>query len=581
MSGREIYRRSLLMLLILVSAQRIIHAQDQVSALPGEVLNIVSDRDIYIAGEEILIKIFVHDTETGLPSRMSEIAYLELLDRQNSPLVQGKFLLDKGEADGVLTLPMEIPSDHYILRAYTSWMKNFGADGYGYSGITAINPFEELRADMLQANNTGSDSPLPDSPLTGSTAAQAGINITIGSNPTGYGPRQNAALDINLKDEEGKPVEANLVVSIVRQGLCGEKNPGLNIPSKEDPGPVKIQFPPEWGGHFITGNISSKNYGNPFDVDVLLLSITGKNPALDYTKADVVGNFSFLVPHFSGSREIVIQHIDPYRTEYQIRLEDMFSAEFSELDLPDFYLDTNRIEQINQAVINAQIWALYSQGIRNGNGTFGPERPFYGSPDRELILAEYIKLPDMREVFFELLPSAQIRGRGDEVRIRMKNFETGEFFPEQPMLFVDGVVTRDPRHIEKLNPLKAERIDLINGRYYLGSLYIPGIINVVTQDGMCPLELPSHFFRQSYDFISRASVPKFPVYHTDSLQNSPRPDYRNTLYWDPDITTGSDGKAMIEFYTSDDAAEYIVSIAGFTSTGIPVSYRDSFIVHPR
>ena len=571
----------MLVLLILVSVLRMMRSQDLDSDLPGEVINIVTDRDIYCAGEEILIRIFVRDTETGFPARISEIVYLELLDRQNLPLVQEKFLLEKGEANGILTLPMEIPSEHYILRAYTSWMKNFRADRYGYRSITAINPFEELRADMLQSNVAGPDSLMPGSAISSSVTAQAGIIIAIGSDRTGYGPRQKVALEINVTDDQGDPVDANLVVSIVRKGLSGCRDPGFLMPLKEASGSGKIQFPPEWGGHFILGNISGRNGPNPFAGDTLLLSITGKNPALDYAIADVVGNFSFLVPHLSGPREIVIQHIDPSRAEYQIRLEDMFSSEFSDFGMPDFYLDTNQIEQINRAVINAQVRSLYKQKIHNHNSTLGPDRPFYGNPDRELILAEYIKLPEMREVFFELLPSAQIRGKGNEVSIRMKNFETGSFFPEQPMLFVDGVLTRNPRHIEQLDPLKAERIDLINARYYLGNLYIPGIISVITHDGMCPLELPSYYFRQSYDFISRTPVPEFPIYNSDSLQHSLRPDFRNTLYWDPDVTTGIDGKAGIEFYTSDDAAEYTIIIEGFTSAGIPVSYRDSFRVEPR
>jgi hypothetical protein len=198
-----------------------------------------------------------------------------------------------------------------------------------------------------------------------------------------------------------------------------------------------------------------------------------------------------------------------------------------------------------------------------------------------LILAEYIKLPEMREVFFELLPTAQIRGRGNDVVIRLRNLETGDFFTEQPLFLVDGVVTRDPLQIEQLDPLIVERIDLVNARYYFGHLYIPGMISFITQEGRCPIDLPSHYFRQSYDFISRITVPEFPVYDTDSLLQSPTPDFRNTLYWDPDITTGMDGEAGIEFYTSDEAAEYTLIIEGFTSSGIPVSCRRNFSVKSR
>ena len=34
---------------------------------------------------------------------------------------------------------------------------------------------------------------------------------------------------------------------------------------------------------------------------------------------------------------------------------------------------------------------------------------FYGKPDIEIIMADYIKLPVMQEVFFELLPGVSLK----------------------------------------------------------------------------------------------------------------------------------------------------------------------------
>lgn len=45
------------------------------------------------------------------------------------------------------------------------------------------------------------------------------------------------------------------------------------------------------------------------------------------------------------------------------------------------------------------------------------------------------------------------------------------------------------------------------------------------------------------------------------------PDWRSTIYWQPDITTDDDGKATIKFYNADNAARYNIVIEGFSANG--------------
>jgi hypothetical protein len=56
------------------------------------------------------------------------------------------------------------------------------------------------------------------------------------------------------------------------------------------------------------------------------------------------------------------------------------------------------------------------------------------------------------------------------------------------------------------------------------------------------------------------------------------PDYRNTLYWDPDIKTDKTGRATVEFYTSDEISEYVLMIRGFSPDGLGGSYFGSISV---
>ena len=65
-------------------------------------------------------------------------------------------------------------------------------------------------------------------------------------------------------------------------------------------------------------------------------------------------------------------------------------------------------------------------------------------------------------------------------------------------------------------------------------------------------------FSSSREFYS-------PKYSPDNI-DSPEPDHRTTLYWNPDIKT-EDGKASLSFFTADDLGYYRIIVEGITDKG--------------
>jgi hypothetical protein len=68
-----------------------------------------------------------------------------------------------------------------------------------------------------------------------------------------------------------------------------------------------------------------------------------------------------------------------------------------------------------------------------------------------------------------------------------------------------------------------------------------------------------------------------PVYDVPGSHHT-RPDYRTTLFWDPEISIGLDGKATVSFFTSDKSSVFRVVVEGITETGIPVLATGEFSV---
>jgi len=98
------------------------------------------NKSFYVAGEILWFKIYCTDGSTNKPLNLSKIAYVELVDENHNAVVQSMVELNNGTGNGSLYLPFSLNNGHYVIRSYTSWMKNFDS-GYFFEGrIDIANP---------------------------------------------------------------------------------------------------------------------------------------------------------------------------------------------------------------------------------------------------------------------------------------------------------------------------------------------------------------------------------------------------------------------------------------------------------
>jgi hypothetical protein len=200
-----------------------------------------------------------------------------------------------------------------------------------------------------------------------------------------------------------------------------------------------------------------------------------------------------------------------------------------------------------------------------------PKR-FYGKPDIELIMADYIKLPVMQEVFFELLPGVSLKNKKSVYEISIADPVDNKIFEEAPGLLIDGVIINDPSKIADLDPEIVEKIDVVKEKYFVGDYLFCGIVNVITKSGdYSYVTLPDYAIRMPYKVIDPVWSFVSPDYSSAEMKNSRNPDFRNTLYWNPSIKPDKDGKARIEFWSSDISSIYKINIQGITSEGKTIS----------
>ena len=97
-----------------------------------------TDKPYYISGEDIWFKAYLLDACTHR-NGMSNFLYVELADKSGDILRRVKIKKDSLGVYGKLTLPEELSSGDYQLRAYSWWMQNLGEDFFFKKNIAVEN----------------------------------------------------------------------------------------------------------------------------------------------------------------------------------------------------------------------------------------------------------------------------------------------------------------------------------------------------------------------------------------------------------------------------------------------------------
>lgn len=107
---------------------------------------VILDHNLYLVGESINLFAATYDLALQIPIDFSSILYVELFNQNNQVVSAQKYLLNHGEVVNRLIIPKEVETGFYYIRAYTNYMKNFGASAFFTQRIKIINPFVSSNA---------------------------------------------------------------------------------------------------------------------------------------------------------------------------------------------------------------------------------------------------------------------------------------------------------------------------------------------------------------------------------------------------------------------------------------------------
>jgi len=442
------------------------------------------------------------------------------------------------------------------------------------------------------------------------------INFKIALDKSDYFPREKVKISITATDISGHPVEADISASVTKSAVAGlagnpvkrltgltdyERNAinsislieindylisyptaGFDHGNLMNPEKLTFRFLPEMEGHQIRGHMRLKTTNEPLKDTDISLSYVGNTARTQFGKTDENGEFNFLSKE-AGFSEIVIQPLSPEITGLYTEINQHFCDTFSIIKPPAFYLDSNRISAVNNVIISMQINNIYEpfrnvkQKLQN---TSSPD--FYGTPENTIKMSDYIELTTLREVVKEILPNVYTVRQNGKYDFRLINKFRGQPFTNIPLIIVDGVPIYDFEKVLSINSKDIERADILNTRYFFSKNIFDGIVSFISKKGdLSVLEFDNTIFRQVYEGCQIPESFYSPDYGNVALKNDRIPDFRNTLFWEPDLHTGKDGKTGLEFYSSDESSDYIISVEGIAGDGKKGEARFPLVINSR
>ena len=458
------------------------------------------------------------------------------------------------------------------------------------------------------------------------------MDLKLSSTKPVYAAREKVELNLEAADFEGKPIRGNFSISVISEeavpseeakehsifshlllssdikGYVEQPNYYFTNPSADTKAnldllmmtqgyrrfvwkdviaelPFNPKFKPEKLTTDITGtmvNLANKPKPVPGGTVLLISNKVGGLP-LD-TITDANGKFSFsnllitseinfsLQGRNEKGKDLVELKMDKIRDEgmtsnpnipdlttdvRKVMLASFENAKVQEMEMQKTG-QLGRTQQLQEVVIRASKRKRVFTGmnILDGHADLTIRND---ATDNYLNLLDWFKFK-LQAVYFKEV-------QNDECVQVMMPFSRNEMM----VVYLNGrrltpCETQDLWHID---PLDVERVDVVRSNIALMSMAGGPAISVITKRAVGMMRAvynPAVVFHnpRGFDPVKEFYAPK---YNNDG--NDPRvPDLRTTIYWNPGVVVGQDGKLKLNFFNGDSKGKYRVTVEGINADGL-------------
>ncbi len=333
---------------------------------------------------------------------------------------------------------------------------------------------------------------------------------------------------------------------------------------------------PEVNAPILSGKIDLQDTSSTRHT--LHLSFLGKSSFMNSYRIEDDGRFYFEVPFrlANDQAHFFMPLENGHLAADQISLDSPFDYPFKNKFTLQPLSPASR-QNFETLATNIQVSQVYRDFTHINGIAAAPvsyDTHFYGEADVLYPLDDYTRFETTKDLFIEYIRAAVVRDN---------NRKSGFYVPidrklSTPALtLIDGIPILDHQYVLDFDILKVEKIGVVNKRYFMGASNYAGIINFTTYKGdFNGKELPDHIIEKVYHAVQQVRAFYHPDYDVNEKNLRRIPDYRNTLYWNPQVT--STGKSSLRFFTGDQTGSYDIIIHGISQTGTPISLKKTITV---
>ena len=533
--------RVLALALCAVSLAFAVNAQERVY--------VSTDKECYLAGENMWISVYCLDEVAGGYSQLSKVAYLEFHNLEGMASLI-KLPLKEGRGCGRLQIPLSYATGNYSIVAYTE--RHGGASKGEFNGkiVTVFNTLSSQRV------KDGVEVVKDDEPLMGDGKIKGRCNWLSVDAQTDKGDGMSFPVEIKNLSEKG----ASVSVSIYHIDPLGEMVGAYGYDGTtllERKGDFELSPEVDYAGEVIRVRISRNGMkaGDLKDVAVYM-SAMGNTDDIYINTADEKGEVVYYTSNVYGTRDLVFEVEGDTSNMYNVEILQ-HKAQHKAAGIPVLKISSKMKEALQNRGMDMQIAkrfeadTIFNLMPRRENSFIGTVQP------RVYRLDDYTRFPVMEEVIREFVKDLRVRKEGNETVMRLLWGTKA-----RALVLLDGVPVTDHSVAVGLDPHLVKEIVLYSRRYVLNNRIYDGVVKFNTYKG----DMGGVKLARNVSVVNHRGV-QYPLgFLGDQLADMANyPNFNNTIYWNPVVEIEQGGTVTFKCMKPQYKGRFRMVIEGLDS----------------
>lgn len=521
-----------------------------------------TDKDCYLAGEDIWLSVYCLVGDGGELGGVSKVAYIEFHTREGLATTI-KVGLKEGRGCGKLQIPFSFPTGNYSIIAYT---RNDGGDSVGeFDGkiVTIFNTLSSQKVkdgvEVVASNESVKGDGMPHSGSNHLSIDIKGENGEGDAFPVVVRNRSNNALSLGISIYRLDAVNE----------LVGEW--GYNsISLLNRRGDFRNTGKIDYAGEVIRAKVTPKAGDVSQMQDKLVyMSAMGNTDDIYVDAADAQGEVVYYTSNIYDTRDLVFEVVGDTSKSYEVEIiKDSYVHKPAEIPVlrisPAMDMALRERSMDMQIVKRFEADTIFNLMDRRANSFIGTVQP------QVYDLDNYTRFPVMEEVIREYVKDLRVRKEGGETILRILWESRGK-----ALVLLDGVPVLDHSAITGLDPLAVKQIVVYPRRYILNNLIYDGIVKFNTyKNDMAGLKMGKNVVLESYKGV------QYPLAFlgTGIKGSSNYPNFNGTIYWNPSVNMEAGETLELECVKPQYKGKFKVVVEGVDAQGKEVYTSTTFTI---